>query len=214
MKLAFYSGGNNQINEKLDLGLIELIGKRDPKIGYIPSSADPKRRYFNETKTYYGKYGLSLFFYFDLEIEFDRNKLSELGSCDAIYLSGGNTFHFLYLIKKRKLVTFLKKYIQNGNVLIGVSAGSMIMTPSINITAAFHSQKGDLEKLNAVRLRDFRALNLVNFEFIPHFNEKEKGVFAQKYSKSRKHPIYACNDGSGIIVNGQQTTFYGKVIKF
>jgi len=214
MKLIFYSGGNNKINEKLDLGLIELIGKKDPKIGYIPSSSDPQRKYFNETKNYYAKYGVSRFLYFDLDIEFGRNKLPELMSCDAIYLSGGNTFRFLYLIKKRGLIAFLKRYARSGKVLVGVSAGSMIMTPSINATVVFHSQKGDLDGLNAVGLRNFNALNLVNFEFIPHFNEKEKVAFAKNYSKTQKNPIYACDDGSGIIIDGGKTTFYGRVIKF
>lgn len=90
----------------------------------------------------------------------------------------------------------------------------MIMTPSINTTVIFHSQKGDLDKLNTVGLRNFSALNLVDFEFIPHFNGKEKGVFAKNYSKTRKNPVYACDDGSGIIIDGGETIFYGKVVKF
>ena len=214
MKLVFYSGGNNEINEKLDLGLVKLIGKKDPRIGYIPSSSDLKRKYFDETKNYYAKYNISRFLYFDLDIEFDKNRLPELMSCDAIYLSGGNTFRFLHSIKTRRLVTFLRRYAKSRKVLVGVSAGSMIMTPSINTTVVFHSQKGDLNKLNTVGLRNFSALNLVNFEFIPHFNGKEKGIFAKNYSKTRKDSVYACNDGSGIIVDGEKTVFYGEAVKF
>lgn len=213
MKLAFYSGDDNQANERLDLDLVKLMGKKNPKIGYIPSSSDPTRKYFKGIKKYYSKYGLSRFLYFDIDQEFDRKKLPELLTCDAIHLSGGNTFKFLHSIKKRKLVTFLRKYAQGGKVLIGVSAGAMIMTPSINTTAVFHTQKGDLKKENVVGLKDFRALNLVNFEFIPHFN-KDKETFVKNYSRTQKNTVCACDDASGIIVNREKTVFYGKVVKF
>jgi len=214
MKLIFYSGGNHTINEKIDLDLISLIGKKNPKIGYIPSSSDLQRKYFNEVKNYYAKYGVSQFLYFDLDKEFDKSKIPQLKDCDAIHLSGGNTFYFLYSIKKRKFLKFLREYAKSGKILIGVSAGAIIMTPSINTTLAFHPQTGDLDKLNTAGLKNFNALHLVNFEFIPHFDEKEKEVFAKNYSQKRKNPIYACNDGSGIIVNEKKTIFYGKVFKF
>jgi len=214
MKLVFYSGGNNTINEKIDLDLISLIGKKNPKIGYLPSSSDPQRKYFNEVKNYYAKYGVSQFLYFDLDKEFDKSKIPQLKDCDAIHLSGGNTFYFLYSIKKRRFLKFLQEYAKSGRVLIGVSAGAIIMTPSINTSYALHLQKGDLDKLNKAGLKNFNALNLVNFEFIPHFDEKENGNFVKNYSSKRENPVYACNDGSGIIVNEEKTIFYGKVFRF
>ena len=121
----------------MDRGVYTLIGKKKPRIGYISSETDKKRKYFREVKNYYQKYGFSQFLYFDLDEEYDPKIKEKLLSCDAIHLSGGNTYHFLYHIKRRKFTSFLRNYAKNKGVLIGISAGAIIMTPTITTTTLF-----------------------------------------------------------------------------
>jgi hypothetical protein len=51
MKLVFYSGGDNKINEKLDLGLIELIGKKILKSAIFPRARILKQSILMRLKT-------------------------------------------------------------------------------------------------------------------------------------------------------------------
>lgn len=201
MKLVFYSeilAGNRE----MDQAVFDLIGKKFPKIGYIPSSSDIERKYYTEMKDYYQQYGISELFYFDLDQEFEKERIKELGKCDAIHLSGGNTYRFLYHIKRQKFDSFLKDYAKSGKVLIGISAGGIIMTPTITTTTLY---EGDV---NDVGIKNFKALGLVNFEFFPHFGNAGKEKSVREYSKKTHRFIYACKDGTGITIDGETAKFW------
>jgi len=207
VRLAFYSDILGA-NKEFDRAVYELIGKKKPKIGYISSETDKERKYFKDVKDHYQQYGFSEFLYFDLDKEY-RPKIKEaLATCDAIHLSGGNTYHFLYHIKRREFSSFLREYARKKGVLIGISAGAIIMAPTIAITTLF---KGEPEDRNRLGLKDFSALNLVNFEFFPHFGAQGREEKIRAYSQRCPRLIYACKDGTGIIINGKKTTFFGDV---
>ncbi|WP_199621429.1 Type 1 glutamine amidotransferase-like domain-containing protein [Paenibacillus alkalitolerans] len=81
---------------------------------------------------------------------------------DAIHLSGGNTFYFLSLLKKRNTMEMLRAYVNKGGILIGVSAGSILMTKTIGF--AGYGVDGD------------RNVVYVDFEFLPHWDGSEETV--------------------------------------
>jgi len=88
--------------------------------------------------------------YFDVDKEYDEKKIEELLACDAIFLSGGNTYYFLNSLRKRKFLPKLREYVRIGGILIGVSAGSIIMSKTIDITT--------LHDENTIGLKDYTAL--------------------------------------------------------
>jgi len=190
----------------------ELFGLNKPKIAYIPSQSDPTRKYFNEKVEWYKQFGVSDLLYFDIDKEYDESKTDELLKTDAIFLSGGNTYYFLNSLKKRNFIPLLREYVEKGGVLIGVSAGSMIMSKTITITTIDTDINGDQ---NAVNLKDFTSLGLVDFEFFPHFDEKDGEITRRliEYSKEIDSVIYACRDGDGIIVNGRNIQLVGEIVK-
>lgn len=125
-KLVLYSDQFIGQSEQVDQELKNLLLKDNPKIAYIPSQADPTRKYYNDRIEYYKRIGIHDLMYYDLEHEYDEARIEELLSCDAIHLSGGNTFYFLNSIKKRNFTNHLQRFVENGGVLIGVSAGSIL----------------------------------------------------------------------------------------
>ncbi|WP_257142214.1 Type 1 glutamine amidotransferase-like domain-containing protein [Bacillus pseudomycoides] len=126
-KMILYS---DQIQEdrKLDYELLRLLNKENPSIAYLRSSSDETGKYFNNVVKYYRDLGISKVEYFDLDKEYDERKVNNIFNYDAIHLSGGNTFRFLNSLRKRNLLHSLKSYVENGGVLIGVSAGSIIVS--------------------------------------------------------------------------------------
>ncbi|MFC1953750.1 Type 1 glutamine amidotransferase-like domain-containing protein, partial [Chloroflexota bacterium] len=157
-KLVLYSDQIKHLSKKIDSALIKLLDKSKPKIGYIPSSADPKRKHYAARQEYYSRIDMELEIYFELDEDYYPDKLDTLLSCDAIHLSGGNTYYFLHWLRKRGLMDTLTQYVSQGGVLIGVSAGSILMTPDISTSSISDDKQMEGES-------GYKGLNLVDFSF-------------------------------------------------
>lgn len=190
----------------MDERLLNLIDKQHPIIGYIPSSTDPERTWFKQQQAYYKSLNADLSVYFELETEYEPKKTKELFACDAIHLSGGSTYNFLYWLRKRELVSLLRDYVARGGVLIGVSAGAILMTPEISTTHICGEESSH-------SLDNLFALNIVDFAFLPHTNNIEAVENKMiEYSNTHGCKIFGCPDGDGIIVNGNSIQCVGNLI--
>jgi dipeptidase E len=208
-KLVLYSDQVIPENAKVDQRLLTLLGKPAPTIGYIPSCADPSRKFYDNQKAYYAAIGIELTTYFELDKNFEPDKLPDLLKCDGIHLTGGNTFHFLYWLRARGMLDVLRKYVEGGGVLIGASAGSILMTPEIGSSVYYHD-----EALEGEEMDDLSALNLAPFAFFPHLNVREEyKTNMVHYSIEHTIPVYGCADGDGIVVDGDKVEFIGGVLK-
>jgi dipeptidase E len=136
MFLCLYSGGPRKRNERLDLHVIERIGKRGT-VTYIPSASTNSNAasYFESFKRYYGYYGIKRFKYFCHDRPFQPADVRQAFDTDAVYLSGGNTYSFKHLLKRAKLEPVLQRFVAKGGALLGQSAGSILMTPSIETSS-------------------------------------------------------------------------------
>jgi dipeptidase E len=207
MKKLVLHSDQIQDHKEVDLAFIELLDKKGPRLAYIPAQSDLQKKYFNQKVEWYKQFGITDLLYFDVDKEYDERKIDELLACDAIFLSGGNTYYFLNSLKKRNFLSVLRDYVKKGGVLIGVSAGSIIMSKTIDITT--------LHDENTIGLKNYTALSLVDFEFFPHLDHNMKQYLEdlKKYSIKSKSVIYACKDGDGIIVNDHEIKFFGEVLK-
>ncbi|MGA9226977.1 MAG: Type 1 glutamine amidotransferase-like domain-containing protein, partial [Mesobacillus sp.] len=197
----------NKSNDALTNRIKEQIGNDSFKLGYIPSQTDKERKYFEEAKDFFLSIGVKDFLYFDIDLEFDLSKVVPLTTCDGIYLSGGNTFYFLKKLKERKLNFLLKALAESGKLLIGVSAGAILMSKSIKIA--------ELIDDNEVQLNAMDSLNLVDFEFMPHWETQvSKSQELLVYSLNQERSIYACNDDSGIVIAGGRVDYFGEIYEF
>ncbi|WJE50434.1 Type 1 glutamine amidotransferase-like domain-containing protein [Bacillus cereus] len=206
-KIILYS---DQIQEdrKLDYELLRLLNKENPSIAYLRSSSDITGKYFNYVVKYYRELGISNVEYFDLDKKYDERKVNAIFNYDAIHLSGGNTFRFLNSLRKRNLMHPLKYYVENGGVLIGVSAGSIITTKSID-TAQFVDE-------DIIGIEDRSSLGFVDFDFMPHWSEKLSEAcldLLKDYSKLKNRTVYGCKDGDGIVIEGEDIKLIGNIIK-
>lgn len=198
--IIFYSDQVVPGNERLDRRWLELVNKAQPRLAYIPSASDGTRKYFRDKCEYYKRYGISDLLYFDLNQEYDPARLDELLSCDAIHLSGGDPFQFLGSIRKRKFGPVLKKYLDDGGTLLGVSAGAIVLTPSISISHVFYKTRTD----------EHQAVGLVDFYFLPHWNLREQRLEdVIIFSRENQAAVYACSDGDGMVIRDGRVEVVG-----
>ena len=211
MNLCLYSGGEEIDNIALDKKVLSLLKTKDPSITYIPSCSYGSEFYFKDFVQHYKKMGVKRFIHFAVDVSQPEFLINEAFKSDIIHLSGGNTYYFLKYLRKGQYLKKLKEFVKRGGVLTGLSAGSIIMTPTIH-TAGFPEFDKDENEENVTNLN---AMGLVNFEFFPHYkNSKRYDLELLKHSKKTLSPLYACPDGSGILVEKNSLTFHGKCFMF
>lgn len=211
MKLVLYSGGDEKENRHLDKAFLDLLGKKNPVVTFLPSSSYLSEQEFKAFVKHYSKFKISRFIHFPVDVPFDKIMFQEVMRSDAIHMGGGNTFYFLNALRKAKLLPQLRTFVEKGGVLTGLSAGAIIMTENIDMASYPDFDRDE----NIVNLKNLSALNLIDFMFFPHFkNSARYDVVFKRYSKLKKKIIYACPDGAGLVVNGTELRFVGKCFAF
>ncbi|MBY3119748.1 MULTISPECIES: Type 1 glutamine amidotransferase-like domain-containing protein [Rhizobium] len=203
MITALYSDQFIAENAPMDRRLAALILSRGNRIGYIASGPEPQREFFNEKRRYYRSYGLSLDLFFDLDVLSGDEEIGRLFSCDAIHLSGGHTGDFLRRLRQSGMLDKLRSWALDDGILVGTSAGAILMTPTIAVDALFSGGSPDA-------VQDGAALDLLPFEFFPHLNDDPGYLSALlRYSETTATPILACRDGEGLILGNGLVEIFG-----
>ncbi len=212
MRLVLYSGGYSRDNRALAGEVGEVLQrKRNPVVTFIPGCAEDADSDFRDLQRTLGGSGIKKFRCTPVDLALSPKQTTELFQSDAIFIGGGNTFYLLHHLKKQRLLGKLREFVKEGGLLMGLSAGSILMTPNV-MTAQVPNLDSDV---NDVGLKDFRALGLVPFEFSPHYRSN-RGADSELLSHSNlsEHPIYACADGAGIVVRDGTIRFVGRVTVF
>ncbi|WP_449536399.1 Type 1 glutamine amidotransferase-like domain-containing protein [Ferdinandcohnia sp. Marseille-Q9671] len=206
-KLFFYSDQvvESPGNKRLDNILFAGIDTKTSKIGYIPSTEDKDKKYFNTKVQYYRNYGIENFMFFDLYSEYNPMKIDDLMRCDIIHLSAGNPIEFRNAIKHRNMEKVLCEYYKQGGTIVGVSGGAVQLGKTTNLFQLFI---GDYVK-------QLETLHLVNFDFLPHYNRwndtYKRDVY--EYAKKTETTVYAGYDGDGIIVEDNKIQMIGDIVE-
>ena len=203
MKLIFFSDLGCIAAAEFRTQLIKLTGKQKPIVAYVSSAWDGERKYYQQNQEYYSKSNILLGSYFDLETEFNIESAEKTFQADAIHLSGGNTYRFLYWIKQRGFQKRLIDYVNSGGAIIGVSAGSIIMTPNISTSRLC----GDT---NDIGLKNEGGLNLVDFHYLPHVDSRSLLTNAMIKSQQDRSAIVVAADSDYLVINGAKLEVYGK----
>jgi dipeptidase E len=205
MNLVLYSDQIIPENRRVDEVLLSMLPSQ-PRIGYVPSAVEPRREWFENRRAYYAQMGLPLQIFHDPILD-DEGSLTALLSCDAIHLSGGDTRHFHDRLTQANLMLPLREYASRGRVIIGTSAGAMLMTPTIALDAIFSESDPRL-------IGPSEGLSLVQFEFFPHLYADPCYLpRLLAYSRTHERSILACPDGSGVVVNNGSLQMIGNGLR-
>lgn len=169
-----------------------------PKLAYIPSMPDPHKYGY---KTYFSglmqQLGINDVEHFELEDDYwQANYTDAIYESNILFLPGGNTYRFAYWLKQRGFADIINEFTKN-RLVIGVSAGAIVLTPRIDIA----------EDLNTVGINEFGGFAAVEVYFKPHFKESAETINHIQKFKSRlalseqQKKIYACPDSAGLIVS-------------
>ena len=110
---------------------------------------------------------------------------------DVIYISGGNTFGTLKLIRDSEFDKAIVDYVHRGVIYIGGSAGAHIATADISHVANYDK--------DTFGLTDFSGLGLYNGILICHYKEERKADL-DALNSSGKYCVIPLSDEQSILV--------------
>ena len=121
---------------------------------------------------------------------------------DIVWMEGGNTFYLMDQLNKSGFGSL--KEDMNDKIYIGVSAGSIVVTPDISIATVTPADP------NAVGLTDMKGLGWVDFEVSPHTPDVVSFENFEKYAKTTKRTMYGFDDKTALFVEKDQVRVVGE----
>ena len=126
-------------------------------------------------------------------------KPSDLKNVNIIYVCGGNTFYYLDKMRKTGLDKKIKELVKNGVGYFGMSAGSIVTGPKINIASIGMVIPGDK---NDIKLKNLTGLELTNIIIYPHYIKQEK-IIVKKFEKENKCKVLRLTDKQALLIRGK-----------
>lgn len=197
MKLLLTSAGVR--NQSIADALATLHGRpvEEIKIGFVPTAANAEpgnKDWFLAQFVRLTGYGYQWIDIVDIAVSSIDWK-SRLDAVDVIVMSGGNTFYLLDQVRRSSFGEWLRVNLET-KVYVGISAGSIIVTPSVAIASV---DNGDI---NLPGLTDFTGISLVPFEVSPHTPELVSHEGNKAYKAGMQNDLYALDDASALKVVG------------
>lgn len=206
MALILCGGGwaeKTVIPNKLFEGLIDA----SRPILYVPLARDPAENGYDSSFAWiHGefnniKHGDIVMVNSALEI-LDHN----LDYYTAIFIGGGNTYKLLKRLKDSGAFERIEKYVANGGLVYGCSAGAIIFGK--NIDSCLYMDPNDVELSDTIGFN-----SICDFSFTAHYTNKneEKTQKATDYllQYSEKEPVVALPEEDSLYVNGNKIKIIG-----
>ena len=135
---------------------------------------------------------------FHLDKKINYNYLKDY---DAVYICGGNTFYILSKMRECNFDKAVKEFVNERGVYFGVSAGSIIAGPDIELAGI----SNDWDK-NKVGLKDISGLNLIDKIISPHYEPEDENII-KRFEEKCKHKLIRLKDKEAIRVGNDETSF-------
>lgn len=190
--LIFLSGVDTSDNLKA-LKYIKTTYPKFKNALYIPAGLDGAKEEFKQFKKDFKAIGVKKTNFLALENETPSRAKEKISQAEIVFLGGGNTFYFYSQITKNKLKTAFINHVKKGRLLIGLSAGGIIMTPTL-MMACYPDI--DADELSG-EVDHFKSLGFTKFEICPHYrNAKKMNLNLMTYTALYPYPVYGLRDGS------------------
>lgn len=127
----------------------------------------------------------------------------KIKTADVICFSGWDTIYLKTKLYEKKFLQNFEKFF-DGKVIVWISAGSIVWGKNIK----WESDIKKIENLWVQGIYNGDEYNLFDFIFIPHFqsvafpHHSESAL--EKVTKTRKEPIYALDDQSAFLIDGEK----------
>ncbi|MBI2498838.1 Type 1 glutamine amidotransferase-like domain-containing protein [Candidatus Woesearchaeota archaeon] len=166
------------------------------KIIFIPtaSRSEEELKYVDESKKELLDLGISENNIKTLNLD-SSVLFEEVEDFDVIYVCGGNTFYLLKKVRETGFDKVIIEFAKTDKLYFGVSAGSILVCPNIDIASPFDE--------NDVNLTDLTGLNLTDVIVSPHYKNEEKAIIDDFKKKSQYEIVPLTDEQALLVVDGE-----------
>ena len=138
-----------------------------------------------------------------------QQQINKINDAQCIFMSGGNTFLCLRALQQPGVMNTLRNKILNGTPYIGSSAGSVIVSPTIQTT----------NDMPICYLNDYSSLNILPFQMNMHYDKSHNSKIREYLKENRKTKqgkdsfVICLCEGSLLHVCGQKIEICGYMNK-
>jgi dipeptidase E len=195
----FSTPGENDLRYVIEASRPYLEPKDDPMVAYLPLASLYAERWLGVNESAFK--GLAQIKEVNAELMTQKEIEDIIRESALVYIPGGNSFLLNHRLHVSSVMPYLKKKIQNGLPVIGVSAGMILCGPNI-LTS---------KDMNTVETSHFDGLNLVPFNFFAHYADDGYGQSVHDdwlgdYHFFHDNPVILLSDGAYVKVDGKKTT--------
>lgn len=216
MKLLLSSNGF--ANKAIADTLFEMVGKKPEEISlvFIPTASNVEigdKDWFIDDLINVKKQNFKLVAIADISAVPEKIWRPQFEEADVLFFEGGNTYHLMNWINKSGLIKLLPDMLKT-KVYIGLSAGSMITGPDLNLRLSkiIYGEEAEKETMAGLGFTDFYFLSHLNN---PYFASRiEENL--KKAMKEITRKTYVLDDQSALsVIDGKvEIVGGGKYLEF
>jgi len=199
LHLLSTSGKNNDLRYVIEASKPYLTDKDDPIVAYLPLASLYAEKWLEMNESAFRE--LAQIREVNAELMTPKEIENIIREAALVYVPGGNTFLLNHRLHASGVMPYLKKKIQNGLPVVGVSARMIVCGPNI-LTS---------RDMNTLGTPHFDGLNLVPFNFFAHYADDGYGQsvyddWLGDYHFFHDNPVVMLSDGAYVKVDGKKTT--------
>ena len=201
-------GNTHYETDTIDKKVVELTNKANPNFLFIGLASSFSDSYYDTMKKIYKDLGCTCAYLKKKNILNNRDIVEKkISDADIIYFCGGDTIKLVNDLKEYDLVSLLKKAYDNGTILVGMSAGAIML-----------SKEGYSDSL---KLRDeadkytfVEGLDFIDIAICPHYsNVIGKKEELQEDLKDTDKKVYSLDNGTALISIDNNISFISSINK-
>ncbi len=192
--------------DAIDKRVVELTDKANPNFLFIGLASSFSDSYYDTMKRIYKDLGCTCAYLKKKNILNNRDIVEKkISDADIIYFCGGDTIKLVNDLKEYDLVSLLKKAYDNGTILVGMSAGAIML-----------SKEGYSDSL---KLRDeadkytfVEGLDFIDIAICPHYsNVVGKKEELKEDLKGTDKKVYSLDNGTALISIDNNISFISSI---
>jgi len=195
----FSTPGENDIRHIVEASRPYLEDKDNPIVAYLPLASLYAEKWLGANESAFRS--LAQIKEVNAELMTQKEIENIIRESALLYITGGNAFLLNHRLHISGVMPYLKKKIQNGLPVIGVSAGMILCGPNI-LTS---------QDMTTVETHHFDGLNLIPFNFFAHYADDAYGQslhddWLADYHFFHDNPVIMLSDGAYVKVEGKRAS--------
>lgn len=195
----FSMPGRDDLRYVVEASRPYLEKEHEPIVAYMPLASLYAEKWHEMNESAFK--GLGKLVEINAELMTQKQIETVIRDAALLYITGGNTFLLNHRLHASGIMPYLKKKVQNGLPVVGVSAGMIICGPNI-LTS---------RDMNTVETPHFGALNAEPFNFLAHYPKDAYGQsvvdnWLGDYHFFHDNPVIMMCDDGYIKVDGKKTS--------